>query len=140
MATGEEKWQIEKLTRDNWLSWKFQMKYCLQARNLGGVVDGSEQCPVGGENERSDQKSYDLRKSKAAAMLVTSISPELFFLLQSCNDDPCEMWRALVSHFEKDSIRNKIFLKKQLVLMRMKKGSSVEEHIRKMQELTDKLA
>ena len=41
MAVAEEKWQIDKLSTNNWATWKFQIKYCLMAKNLWEIVDVS---------------------------------------------------------------------------------------------------
>ena len=38
----DEKWTIEKLNGVNWPTWKFQMKHLLLARELWGMVDGTE--------------------------------------------------------------------------------------------------
>ena len=63
----EEKLPIEKLDSGNWISWKFQMKHLLMARDLWTVVDGSESRPTG---ER-EQNEYSCRVQKAMATLVS---------------------------------------------------------------------
>ena len=35
-------WSIEKLDSSNWMTWKFQMKHLLLAKELWGFIDGTE--------------------------------------------------------------------------------------------------
>ena len=41
-SSTDEKWTIEKLNGANWSTWKFQMKHLLLAKELWGMVDGTE--------------------------------------------------------------------------------------------------
>ena len=60
----DEKWMIEKLNGENWSTWKFQMKHLLQAKELWGVVDGSEmlhadaEAAVHAEYRKKQQKAF----------------------------------------------------------------------------------
>ena len=49
MAVGDEKWSIDKLSGTNWATWKFQMKHLLLAKELWGVVSGSETLDEGAD-------------------------------------------------------------------------------------------
>ena len=44
------------------------------------------------------------------------------------------------NHFERDTLANKLFLKKQYFRTEMKEGTPVETHLKHMKEITDKLA
>ena len=55
-------------------------------------------------------------------------------------EEPVGAWKALGDHFERDTLVNKLMLKKQYFRMEMKEGTSMEEHIKRMKELTDRLA
>jgi len=139
MATGQDKWQIEKLNKNKWSSWKFQVKYCLMAENVWDIVDGTEEAPADNADNRQQLQDFQKRRKKATAMLVSAIKPELYYLLTSCNDDFVEMWTAVRTHFDRDTTANKVFLKKQLVMMRMQEDTSVQDHLRRIKELTDRL-
>ena len=140
MAVAEEKWQIDKLSTNNYnlATWKFQIKYCLMAKNLWEIVDGTETLADGASQQQ--RQEFRKRRNKAAAVIVTSVKPELCYLLTSCDDDPHDMWEALRQHFERDTTVNKVFLKKQLVMLKMQEGTPVQDHLRRMKELTDRLA
>ena len=46
----------------------------------------------------------------------------------------------LRNHFERDTLANKLFLKKQYFRTEMKEGTSAEKHLKYIKELTDRLA
>lgn len=60
-------------------------------------------------------------------------------LVTSCTE-PKEAWGALRSHFERDTLANKLFLKKRFFRMEMKEETTVEKHLKSMKELTDQLS
>jgi len=74
MAVAEEKWQIDKLSKNNWATWKFQIKYCLMAKNLWEIVDGTETLADGASQQQ--RQEFRKRRNKAAAVIVTSVKPE----------------------------------------------------------------
>ena len=67
------------------------------------------------------------------------ISSSQLYLITSC-EEPAAAWTTLRDHFERNTLVNKLMLKKQYFRMEMKEDTSVEEHIKNMKELTDRLA
>ena len=51
-----------------------------------------------------------------------------------------DAWDALRNHYERETLANKLFLKKRYFRTEMQEGTSVEEHLKYMKDLTDKLA
>ena len=68
-----------------------------------------------------------------------SIRSSQLYLITSC-EDTARAWTALRNYFKRDTLVNKLMLKKQYFRMGMKDGTSMEAHIKYMKELTDKLA
>ena len=60
--------------------------------------------------------------------------------LITSTEDPRAAWGALRSHFERDTLANKLFLKKQYFRVEMKEGTPMEAHLKQMKEITDRLA
>ena len=132
-----DKWSIDKLDSSNWMTWKFQMKHLLLAKGLWGIVKGTE---VLRENPTAQQEAEFMKKSqKAFSTIVMSISSSQLYLITSC-EEPAAAWTTLRDHFERNTLVNKLMLKKQYFRMEMKEDTSVEEHIKNMKELTDRLA
>ena len=55
-------------------------------------------------------------------------------------ENPKDAWDALRKHFERDSLANKLFLKKRYFRAEMKERMSVEAHLKEMKEITDRFA
>ena len=132
-----DKWSIDKLDSSNWITWKFQIKHLLLAKDLWGIVDGTETLQ---ENASAQQQTdFNKKSQKAFSTIVMSINSSQLYLITSC-EEPARAWTALRNHFERDTLVNKLMLKKQYFRMEMKDGTSIEAHIKSMKELTDRLA
>jgi len=116
------------------MTWKFQIKHLLLARGLWGLVEGTEVL----QEEASAQQIADFNKrsQKAFSTMVMAISLSQLYLVTSC-DGPIAAWRALRNYLERDTLVNRLLLKKQCFGM---EGSSVKQHIKTMKELADRLA
>ena len=132
-----DKWSIDKLDSSNWMTWKFQIKHLLLAKDLWGLVDGTEVL----QDDASAQQRADFNKrsQKAFSTMVMSVSSSQLYLITSY-EEPRRAWTALRNHFERDTLVNKLILKKQYFRMEMTEGTSMEAHIKTMKELTDRLA
>ena len=84
-------------------------------------------------------KQLPSKSQKAFSTMVMAISSSQLYLVTSC-DGPIAAWRALRNHFEHDTLVNRLLLKKQYFPTEMKEVSSVEQHIKTMKELADRLA
>jgi len=99
------------------------MKHILLARGLWGLVEGTEEL----QKEATAQQIADFNKrsQKAFSTMVMVISSSQLYLVTLC-DGPIAAWRALRNHFERDTLLNRLQLKKQYFRMEMKEGSSAE--------------
>ena len=140
MAAGsavDEKWVMDKLEGSNWATWKFQMRYLLLAKGLWNVVDGTE---VLADDATAQARAEFTKKSQRVfSTMVLAIGTSQLYLVTSC-EKPREAWDSLRNHFERDTLANKLFLKTQYFRAEMKEGTSIEGHLTRMKELTDKLA
>ena len=136
-AIGDTKWSIDRLDGSNWSVWKFQMKHLLLAKGLWGLVDETEALRTGATAQQ--EAEHKKRQQKTFSTIVLSICPSQLYLVTSY-DKPKPAWDALCNHFERDTLANKLLLKKQYFRMEMKDGTSIEAHMKQMKELTDRLA
>ena len=132
-----DKWSIDKLGPENWTTWKFQMRHYLLSKGLWKYVDGTEELPEdAGEATRA---TFCEKSQKALSTIVMAISTPHIYLVTSC-EKPKEVWDTLRSHFERETLANKLYLKKQYFHKQMSEGTSIEKHLKEMKEVTDKLA
>ena len=132
-----EKWSIDKLDSSNWITWKFQMHHLLLAKGLWGYVNGTDVLAAGAD--AAAQADFRQKSQKAFSTIVMAISTSQLYLITSC-ECPKEAWNALRNHFERETLANKLFLKKQYFRTEMKEGTSMEVHLKHMKEITDRLA
>eukprot|EP00795_Rhopilema_esculentum_P017528 gene17528-biopygen6440 len=135
MAGIGDKFEIEKLDRSNWPTWKFQMKHLLMAKDVWDHVDGTISLP---DDNTASRATYEKAKQKAMATLVMGIQSNLIYLVTSC-ETPKDLWDTLKAYFERDTIANKLFLKRQYFTSKMLEGQSVQDHLKRMKEIADKL-
>ncbi len=136
-GSADEKWSIDKLDGTNWTTWKFQMRHLLLAKGLWGHVDGTE--VLGEDAGDCAQTEFRQKSQKAFSTIVMAIGTPQLYLVTSC-EQPKEAWDTLRNHFERETLANKLFLKKQYFRTEMKEGTSMEVHLKHMKELTDRLA
>ena len=67
-----------------------------------------------------------------------SVSTSQLYLITFC-EEPKKAWDALKKYFERETLANKLFLKKQYFEKKISEGSSIDMHLKEMKELTDKL-
>ena len=82
---------------------------------------------------------FATRSLKAFSYIAMAVGASQVYLITS-TEDPRAAWGALRSHFERDTLANKLFLKKQYFRAEMKEGTPMEAHLKQMKEITDRLA
>ena len=110
---------------------------CLLAKGLWKYVDGSAVLAEGATTEQREK--YRSESQKAFSVIAMSVATSLLYLITSC-EQPKEAWDALKRHFERETLANKLFLKKQYFRKEMREGNSIDMHLKEMKELTDKLS
>ena len=92
-------------------------------------MDGSETLTE--DMTAQEQANYRKKSQKALSAIVMAVSPSQLYLITSC-DSPKKAWDALRSHFERDTLANKLLLKKKILSYGDKGvvicGSSPERH------------
>ena len=134
---AEERWTVERLNSNNYTTWKFRLKHLLIAKDLYGYVDGSIKEPDS-TAEQGVKDGYTKKFNQAMSTIVLAVSDELLYLITECTT-PKLAWEKLQAHFERDTLANKLYLKKRYFRTVMKEGTLIEQHIKYMKELTDKL-
>ena len=133
----EEKWSVEKLDGSNWITWKFQVRHLLMAKRLWKFVDGS--AVLAGDATAEATEKFHAEQQKAFSTIVMSVVSSLLYLITSC-ELPKDAWDTLKKHFERDTLANKFFFKKQYFRKEMSEGTPINAHLKEMKMLADKLA
>ena len=100
--------KFEKLTADNYHTWKFNMKMFLIGKDLWDIVNGSEIL--------DEKRKFKKRDNMALASVCLSVSSNLQIYVRSAETGK-EAWDCLTKHpakdaFEKNSSKTKAVLGK----------------------------
>ena len=136
MATAEDAFKVEKLTGDNYHSWKFNMKMYLIGKDLWEIVTGTEMQNADASAE--EERKYRRRENMALATVCLSISTNLQIYVRSCKTAK-DAWDSLAKHFEQKTLSRKIFYRRKLYSARMQKGTGMVEHINYIKTLSEHL-
>ena len=128
--------RIDKFDGSNFHVWKFKMQMVLEDRDLWDVTCGvvkPEHCLTA-----DDQATYKRKARKAFAIICLAMEDSQLPLVRS-SLGAFEAWTKLVTHFEKKSLANKLFLRRRLFATVMEDGDDVLEHINKLRTLAEQL-
>ncbi len=130
---------IDKLDGSNWSNWKVQLMNFLKARKLWKMCLGTEVIP--GQEDVAAVEEYEVKVARVLSILCQTISTQYLYLITSQNvTDPKQAWNALIGQFERPSLSNKMSLKSQLFGLQMKPGCSMENHLKELTGLVERLA
>ena len=121
---------IPQLNNDkDWQVWKFQVTHALKAASRWEFVTGTTS---------SSAQGYEANRQKAFSSILQCIGQRNILAVMKCKD-PKELWDTLCQLFERKTVSNKVNVLMQLYGLRMKKGGSIRDHFRQLDELVDQL-
>ena len=81
-----------------------------------------------GRRKCSSVHRVSKKSQRAFSTIALAISTPQLYLVTSC-EQLKEAWDALRTHFERETLANKLFLKKQYFRTEMKEGTLIEAHL-----------
>jgi hypothetical protein len=147
---------FEKLTQNNYHTWKIPMSGLLRREGLWRVVTGRDlrlvplksadetedlgPAPTAPDSSTQDKlDAWDDKNDKAVGTITMAVSPGI--QLQLINIDGAkEVWEKLKSLFEIKTESNRLMLKETLFRNKLSEGESVQEYINRMQVTVNQLA
>ena len=106
---------------------------------LWQIVDGTETKPTGDDATPAAVTKFAGRRDNALATLVLYVDTSLLYLIAEL-DHPNKVWTKLSDQFCKKTLANKLELRRKLHSLLLKKGDSVQVHMKRMTELFGQLA
>lgn len=133
--------KIDKLQDvSQWMTWRFQVKVCLNAGGFFGVTSGTEKLPVGTEADPKTQAIAEWNKKDARAqrIIATSIGQKPTQYILRCNT-AAEMWTKLHSVYEQKHDAGKQLLLERFYSYKAKASDDMATHISKLEYLVQQL-
>ena len=79
------------------------------------------------------------KEQKVFYLILQCIGQKYVPMVMNCQTTK-DMWDTLCQTFQRKAVSNKVFTLMQLYGLRMKKGTQIQDHLRKLNELADQLA
>lgn len=134
MAAAEDTgFKVEKLTAENYHSWKFNMKMILIGKDLWEIVNGTE--TLDEDADENKQRKFKKRENQALATVCLSVSTSLQIYVRSSTVAK-DAWINLEKHFEQMSLLRKILYRRKLYFARLEKGGRMIDHINYIKTLS----
>ncbi|GBN53992.1 hypothetical protein AVEN_141111-1 [Araneus ventricosus] len=131
---------IEKLSKDNYDSWKLQIEAILVKNDHWNFVTGAEPKPeiTGDADNATAVAKWISDDQKAKADIILSIHPSELSQIKNCKTSH-ELWTKLQNIYESKGPARKATLLKQLLFTKMTDSKNMNEHINEFSMLVDKL-
>lgn len=126
--------RIEALGRDNYDTWKLQMRALLVKNDAWGYVNGETLKLEPTVNNAAEVRDWNIKDEKAKSDLILSIGVGQLKLVKNCATSR-ELWLKLENIFQSKDPARKVTLLKCLTLKRMGEGSDVREHLQDFLEI-----
>lgn len=126
--------RIQPLDRDNYDTWKVQVKALLVKGDTWGYVSGEIVKP---EDEAAILQ-WTNNDAKAMSDLILSISPAELKHIKTCETSK-EIWKKLQSIHESQGPVRKAMLLKSLIHVKLNDGDDMRTHLANFSDIVDKL-
>ena len=136
MEGTSAEFRVEKLTSDNFYSWKFNMKMILIGLDLFDIVEGTETLPAATSQEK--KQKFKKRENQALSKICLNVSPALQIYVRHAKT-PKEAWESLLNRFEEKTLSRQVELRRKLYAIRLSSSSNMVEHINSLKILAENL-
>ena len=123
MEGTSAEFRVEKLTSDNFFSWKFNMRMCLIGMDLFDIVQGTETLPESASQEKKQR--FKKRENQALAKICLNVSPSLQIYVRNAKTGK-EAWESLLNRFEEKTLSRQVEFRRKLYATRL--SSTKFEH------------
>jgi hypothetical protein len=121
-------YQVDKLTNNNFTTWKFRVEMVLKARKLWKYVETEAGATVKEKEEEQE----------ALSQIALTVSDGVIGHIRNAKTAR-QAWLKICSVFEQKGLSSQVFLLRKLLNVKLDDGESMQSHINKIRELSDQL-
>ena len=136
MESADDSFKIEKLTAENYYSWKFNIKMSLIVKDLWEIVQGTE--TLAEDASAEEQRKFKNRENLAIASVCSSVTTSLQIYVRSAKSTK-EAWDNLQKQLEAKSLSKKLCYHRKLYSEHLQKLTDMTEHINFFRTTADQL-
>ncbi|UYV66146.1 hypothetical protein LAZ67_4000486 [Cordylochernes scorpioides] len=128
-------YQIEKLNKQNFETWRLQMQMILVHSDLWIYVNEANIKPEPGNQEFTNWQNKD---QKALATIVLSLNPSELVHVKNCKTAE-EAWKKIEEVYRPKGPATRVSLTKRLIQMKMRPNDDLKDYLSKFTSLVDNL-
>ncbi|UYV68405.1 hypothetical protein LAZ67_5004222 [Cordylochernes scorpioides] len=128
-------YQIEKLNKQNFETWRLQMQMILVHSDLWIYVNEANIKPEPGNQEFTNWQNKD---QKALATIVLSLNPSELIHVKNCKTAE-EAWKKIEEVYRPKGPATRVSLTKRLIQMKMRPNDDLKDYLSKFTSLVDNL-
>lgn len=130
--------RIEALGRENYDTWKLQVRALLVKNDAWGYVSGTITKPEPTADNAEAIAEWNSKDEKAKSDLILSIMPNQLKIIKNCQTSR-ELWLTLENIFQLKGPARKATLLKSLTVQKLNEGGDMIEHLHNFFDCVDKL-
>ena len=136
MATVEMEYKMKKFDGNDYHNWKFKMRMFLINKDYWEIVNGTDTI----EKHTTDaaKRDFGRRSQKALAAICLSLADNQLIHVRASTSAK-DAWEKLQSHYERNSLSQKLFYRRRFFTETMRDEESMLDHINKMRTMSEKL-
>ncbi|XP_043464042.1 uncharacterized protein LOC122499653 [Leptopilina heterotoma] len=134
--------KFEILTKDNYETWRLQMRAILIKNSTWAYADGTKVKPVVREGDEASQQAAERwveADLKAQSDIILAMSPSELLQIKNCTTTR-EIWTKLQGIYQSKGPVRMAALLNQLMSLKMSKDNDVREYSRSFFDTADRLA
>lgn len=135
----DNKTTIEKLNNTNYYTWKYKIRLMLIKEDVWECI--VDEAPNANNETRAGLRSlqrWNKKDQKAQAIIGLNVDNSQLVHIRN-KETAQDVWNALKSAHEKDTLTNKVSLYKKIAMLKMKEDGKAEEHLNELINLFQKL-
>ncbi|UYV78459.1 hypothetical protein LAZ67_16001473 [Cordylochernes scorpioides] len=132
---GVSLYQIEKLNKQNFETWRLQMQMILIHSDLWNYVNEANVKLEPGNQEFTNWQNKD---QKALATIVLSLNPSELIHVKNCKTAE-EAWKKIEEVYQPKGPATRVSLTKRLIQMKMRPNDDLKDYLSKFTSLVDNL-
>ena len=137
MASNKKDDSVDKLTTENYQTWKFRVQMLLIGKELWEITCGDE--TLADDANEDVRRKFKKRDNQARSIVCLAVSDPLLIYVRTTKTAK-EAWDSLSGHFEEKSLSKKIHYRRKLYSTRMRMGEcTMIDHVNKLKTIAEQL-
>ena len=125
---------VDRLDGTNFCHWKFNMELVLEGRGQWEYANGRKPRP----DRPAECAIWDAADKQVKSLIGLSLCKSQQHLVRG-KETSAQMWSTIISHYEKNSRQNKLYLRRKLASVRYQDEDDMKKHSEKLRDVISEM-